>query len=73
MLAALFAALPTDDGQLAGALIVDPPDGAPPDRILVLTRWSPPGHLPLGQLPESDPSARRFELNVINGAILATH
>jgi manganese oxidase len=56
-----------DDGQLAGALVVDPPDGAPPDRILVLTRWSPPGHLPLGQLPESDPAARRFELNVING------
>jgi manganese oxidase len=55
------------DGQLAGALVVDPPDGGPPDRILVLTRWSPPGHLPLGHLPESDPEARRFELNVING------
>lgn len=55
------------DGQLAGALVIDPPDGAPLDRILVLTRWSPPGHLPLGHLPESDPTARRFELNVING------
>jgi manganese oxidase len=57
-----------DDGQLAGALVVDPPNGIPPpDRILVLTRWNPPGHLPLGHLPESDPAARRFEINVING------
>jgi manganese oxidase len=56
-----------DDTQLAGALIVDPPDGAPPDRVLLLTRWSPPGYLPIAQLPESDPAARRFELNVING------
>lgn len=56
-----------DDGQLAGALIIDPPGDGPPDRVLVLTRWSPPGHLPLGNVPESDPAARRFELNVING------
>lgn len=56
-----------EDAQLAGALIIDEPDGAPSDRILVLTRWSPPGHLPLGHVPESDPAARRFELNVING------
>jgi manganese oxidase len=56
-----------EDGQLAGALIVEPADGAPADRVLVLTRWSPPGHQPLEQLPDTDPNIRRFELNVING------
>lgn len=55
------------DGQLAGALIIDPADGAPPDRVLLLTRWSPPGYLPIAQMPEADSATRRFELNVING------
>ncbi len=43
-----------EDGQLVGALIVDPPGVRKPDRVFVMTRWKP------------DP-AGDFELNAING------
>ena len=50
----------TDDGQLVGALIVDPPSGRALDRIMVLTLWIHPADtaLPLG---------RRRETHAING------
>jgi manganese oxidase len=56
-----------EDRQLAGALVVEPAEGAAPDRVLVLTRWSPPGYMPLSQLADADTTVRRYELNVING------
>jgi FtsP/CotA-like multicopper oxidase with cupredoxin domain len=50
---------PFEDGQLVGALIVDPEEGSPPDRIFVLTHW---------RLPGSDPDeAGRRQINAING------
>lgn len=46
------------DGQLVGALVVDPATGTPPeDRVLVLTRWSPTGTL----------EEKGFQLNAFNG------
>ena len=33
----------TEDGQLVGALIVDPVNGPLHDRVFVMTRWSPRG------------------------------
>jgi manganese oxidase len=44
------------DGQLVGALIVDPPDGASDDRVFVLTRWV-----------KRTPERLEFQLNAING------
>jgi FtsP/CotA-like multicopper oxidase with cupredoxin domain len=35
----------TEDGQLAGALIVDPADGPTHDRVFVMTRWTPRGRV----------------------------
>ena len=32
-----------EQDQLAGALVVDPPEGSPPDRIWVINIWSDPG------------------------------
>jgi FtsP/CotA-like multicopper oxidase with cupredoxin domain len=46
------------DGQLVGALVVDPREGpAAPDRVLVLTRWTPAG----------TPGNEGFQVNAING------
>ena len=46
------------DGQLVGALVVDPPSGdLVPDRVFVMTRWTPNG----------EPGNRGFQLNAING------
>jgi FtsP/CotA-like multicopper oxidase with cupredoxin domain len=49
------------DGQLVGALVVDPPTeaGSKPvsDRVMVLTRWTPSG----------TPENRGFQLNALNG------
>jgi FtsP/CotA-like multicopper oxidase with cupredoxin domain len=45
------------DGELLGALIVDPPSGAANDRIFVITRWARP----------AGPDEPLFELNAING------
>jgi FtsP/CotA-like multicopper oxidase with cupredoxin domain len=45
------------DGELVGALIVDPPNGAANDRIFVMTRWARP----------AGPNEPLFELNAING------
>jgi FtsP/CotA-like multicopper oxidase with cupredoxin domain len=45
------------DGELVGALIVDPPTGAANDRIFVMTRWARP----------AGPDESLFELNAING------
>ena len=53
--ASQFAA--DEDGQLIGALIVDPPDAHRDDRVFVLTKWALQG--PAGE--------RLFELNAING------
>jgi len=50
-----------EDGQLVGALVVDPEDGSPPDRVLVLTHWRFPG-----TRSTEDPGTAR-ELNAING------
>lgn len=46
-------------GQTAAALIVDPPEGSPPDRIFVATRWRPP--------PPSPAREQGYELNAFNG------
>ena len=35
----------TEDGQLVGALIVDPADGPSHDRVFVMTRWTPDGRI----------------------------
>jgi len=51
----------TDDGQLVGALIVDPEGGSPPDRIFVLTHTRVPG------APSIEDPARAREVNAING------
>ena len=47
------------DGQLVGALVVDPaaPNETVGDRILVMTRWTPNGEV----------GTRTFQLNAING------
>jgi manganese oxidase len=55
------------DGQLAGGLVIDPPGGSPEDRVFILTRWNPPGHMPASNLPDPDTTVRRYELNVMNG------
>jgi manganese oxidase len=47
----------TDDGELVGALVVDPATGPSHDRVLVMTRWTPRG------LPGND----SYHLNAING------
>jgi FtsP/CotA-like multicopper oxidase with cupredoxin domain len=47
----------TDDGQLVGALIVDPPGGPTHDRVFVMTRWTP-----RGRIGNAD-----FQVNAING------
>ncbi|MEX2285271.1 MAG: multicopper oxidase domain-containing protein [Gemmatimonadota bacterium] len=50
---------PFEDSQLVGALIVDPAEGSPADRIFVLTHW---------RLAGSDPDeAGRRQINGING------
>ena len=57
------ASVPTSnaDGQLVGALVVDPPSnaGSQPvsDRVMVLTRWTPTGK----------PENQGFQLNAFNG------
>ena len=51
----------TDDGQLVGALIVDPEQGSPTDRIFVLTHTRVPG------APSIEDPARAREVNAING------
>jgi FtsP/CotA-like multicopper oxidase with cupredoxin domain len=51
----------TDDGQLVGALIVDPVGGSPPDRIIVLT------HTRVAGAPSIEDPARAREVNAING------
>ncbi len=50
-----------EDGQLVGALIVDPEGGSQSDRIFVLTHWRFPGTRTV-----EDPGTAR-ELNAING------
>jgi FtsP/CotA-like multicopper oxidase with cupredoxin domain len=47
----------TEDGQLAGALIVDPAAGPTHDRVFVMTRWTP-----RGRVGNAD-----YQLNAING------
>jgi FtsP/CotA-like multicopper oxidase with cupredoxin domain len=47
----------TEDGQLVGALIVDPVDGPSHHRVFVMTRWSPRGR----------PGSTDYQLNAING------
>ena len=50
---------PFEDSQLVGALVVDPAEGSPPDRIFVLTHW---------RMPKSDPDEAGIrQLNAING------
>lgn len=51
----------SEDGQLVGALVVDPENGSPPDRIFVLTHWRVRGARTV-----EDPANVR-ELNAING------
>lgn len=47
----------TDDGELVGALIVDPEAGPAEDRVFVMTRWTPRGL----------PGNAEYQLNAING------
>jgi FtsP/CotA-like multicopper oxidase with cupredoxin domain len=47
----------TDDGELVGALIVDPEEGPSHDRVFVMTRWTPRGL----------PGNADYQLNAING------
>ena len=47
----------TDDGQLVGALVVDPVEGPSHDRVFVMTRWTPRGL----------PGNAGYQLNAING------
>jgi FtsP/CotA-like multicopper oxidase with cupredoxin domain len=47
----------TDDGELVGALVVDPAEGPSHERVFVMTRWTPRG------LPGNDD----YQLNAING------
>ena len=47
----------TEDGQLLGALIVDPADGPSHHRVFVMTRWTPRGL----------PGGADYQLNAING------
>ena len=51
----------SEDGQLVGALVVDPENDSPPDRIFVLTHWRVRG----ARTVEDPPNVR--ELNAING------
>ena len=51
----------TEDGQLVGALVVDPIEGSAPDRIFVLTHWRFRG------APSTENPAKARELNAING------
>ena len=47
--------------ELAGALVVDPPDGpAEPDRILVITEWTSLTSRQLGQIVTADVPAEVF-------------
>ena len=46
-----------EDGQLVGALVIDPAAGASHDRVFVMTRWTPRG--------VSDNTG--YQLNAING------
>lgn len=50
-----------EDGQVVGALIVDPASGSLPDRVFVLTQWRVPGTMSI-----DDPATAR-QINVING------
>ncbi len=50
-----------DDGQLVGALVVDPPGGTVPDRVFVLT------HTRVQGAPSIEDPARAREVNAING------
>ena len=50
-----------DDGQLVGALIIDPEGASPPDRVFVLTHTRVPG------APSIEDPARSREVNAING------
>jgi manganese oxidase len=47
----------TEDGQLVGALIVDPVEGPSHDRVFVMTRWTPRGLA----------GSADYQLNAING------
>ena len=47
----------TEDGQLLGALIVDPAGGPSHHRVFVMTRWTPRGL----------PGSADYQLNAING------
>lgn len=47
----------TEDGELVGALVVDPVAGPSHDRVFVMTRWTPRGL----------PGNADFQLNAING------
>jgi FtsP/CotA-like multicopper oxidase with cupredoxin domain len=47
----------TDDGELVGALVVDPAEGPSHDRVFVMTRWTPRGL----------PGNADYQLNAING------
>jgi FtsP/CotA-like multicopper oxidase with cupredoxin domain len=47
----------TEDGQLVGALIIDPADGPTQDRVFMMTRWTPHGRIGNGD----------FQVNAING------
>lgn len=47
----------TDDGQLLGALVVDSAEGQAPDRVFVMTRWTPRGI----------PGNADVQVNAING------
>ena len=50
---------PFEDSQLGGALIIDPPNGSPPDRVFVMTHWL---------TPRTDfDEAARGQLNAMNG------
>lgn len=47
----------TEDGQLVGALVVDPATGPSHDRVFVMTRWTPHGVV----------GNAEYQLNAING------
>ena len=53
----------TDDGQLVGALVVDPAEGQAPDRVFVMTRWTPHGR----------PGNADTQVNAINGETWPTN
>ncbi|MEP6496272.1 MAG: multicopper oxidase domain-containing protein [bacterium] len=56
--AAAHAPISDPSGQLVGAFVVDPPGGpGAPDRVLVITRWT----------PNATPEKTGFQVNAING------